>query len=102
MVRQRGLRRKTIAGLRSSLADFLAFLAAAGRTPQGLAGRLPPHRHLRHESEPYLWAAEEIRRVLAVIDRQSATGKRDYPMILVTARLRLRVSDPRPLQLRDL
>ena len=39
LLRQRGLRRKTIAGMRSSLADFLAFLAAAGRTPQGLAGR---------------------------------------------------------------
>lgn len=38
LLRQRGLRRKTIAGLRSSLADFLAFLAAAGRAPRGLAG----------------------------------------------------------------
>ena len=75
LLRQRGLRRKTIATVRSCLADFLAFLAVAGRTPQSLADRLPPHRHLRHESEPHLWTAEEIRRVLAVIDRQSATGK---------------------------
>ena len=98
---QRGLRRKTIAGMRSSLADFLAFLAATGRGPQGLAG-LPPHRHLRHESEPHLWTAEEIRRLLAVIDRQSATGKRDYAMILMTARLGLRISDLRHLELGDL
>src|SRR6266480_4344105 len=102
LVRQRGLRRKTIAGMRSSLADFLAFLAAAGRTPQDLAGRLPPHRHLRHESEPHLWTAGEIRRLLAVIDRQSATGKRDYAMILMTARLGLRISDLRQLELGDL
>ena len=88
--------------MRSSLADFLAFLAATGRTPQNLACRLPPHRHLRHESEPHLWTAEEIRRVLAVIDRQSATGKRDYAMILVTARLGLRISDLRQLELGDL
>ncbi len=101
-LRQRGLRRKTIAGMRSSLADFLAFLAAAGRTPQSLAGRLPPHRHVRHESEPHLWTAAEIRRVLAVIDRQSATGKRDYAMILMTARLGLRISDLRQLELGDL
>jgi Phage integrase, N-terminal SAM-like domain len=33
LLRQRGQRRKTIAALRSCLADFLAFLAAAGRTP---------------------------------------------------------------------
>ena len=102
LLRQRGLRRKTIAGMRSSLADFLAFLAATGRTPQSLADRLPPHRHLRHESEPHLWTAEEIRRLLAVIDRQSATGKRDYAMILMTARLGLRICDLRQLELGDL
>jgi len=102
LLRQRGLRGKTIAGMRSCLADFLAFLAAAGRTPQNLAERLPPHRHLRHESEPHLWTAEEIRRVLAVIDRQSAAGKRDYAMILATARLGLRISDLRQLELGDL
>jgi integrase/recombinase XerD len=102
LLRQRGLRGKTIAGLRSALADFLAFLAAAGRAPQGLAGRLPPHRHLRHESEPHLWTAEEIRRLLAVIDRQSAVGKRDYAMILLTARLGLRICDLRQLELGDL
>jgi integrase/recombinase XerD len=102
LLRQRGLRRKTVAGLRSALADFLAFLASTGRAPQGLAGRLPPHRHLRHESEPHLWTSEEIRRLLAVIDRQSAVGKRDYAMILLTARLGLRVSDLRQLGLGDL
>jgi integrase len=102
LLRQRGLRRKTVAAMRSSLAGFLAFLAAAGRTPQSLAGRLPPHRHVRHESEPHLWTAEEIRRLLAVIDRQSATGKRDYAMILMTARLGLRISDLRQLELGDL
>ena len=101
-LRQRGLRRKTVAGMRSCLADFLAFLAAAGRAPGSLADRLPPHRHVRHESEPHLWTVDEIRRVLAVIDRQSATGKRDYAMILATARLGLRICDLRQLGPGDL
>jgi len=101
-VHQRGLRRKTIAAMRSSLRDFLAFSAAAGKTPQGLADRLPPQKYVRHESEPHLWTAEEIRRVLAVIDRASATGKRDYAMILATARLGLRICDLRQLELGDL
>ena len=100
--RQRGLRRKTVAGMRSHLADFLNFLAAAGQAPAGLADRLPPHRHVRHESDPHLWTAEEIRQLLARIDRRSATGKRDYAMILTTARLGLRVSDLRGLELGDL
>jgi integrase/recombinase XerD len=84
------------------LADFLDFLATAGRTPRSLADRLPPHRHVRHESEPHLWTADEIRSVLAVIDRRSVTGKRDYAMILATARLGLRISDLRHLELGDL
>jgi integrase/recombinase XerD len=102
LLRQRGLRRKSVASLRSYLADFLTFLAAAGQAPAGLADRLPPHRHVRHESDPHLWTAEEIRRMLARIDRRSATGKRDYAMILTTARLGLRVSDLRGLELGDL
>ena len=63
---------------------------------------MPPQRHVRHESEPHLWTVDEIRRTLAGIDRQSATGKRDYAMILTTARLGLRVSDLRGLELGDL
>ena len=102
LLRQRGLGRKTIAAMRSCVADFLRFLAATGRTPCGLADRLPPHRHVRHESEPHLWTADEIRRVLAAIDRQSVIGKRDYAMILITARLGLRISDLRQLDLGDL
>jgi integrase/recombinase XerD len=101
-VRQRHLRRKTVAVMRSCLADFLAFLSAAGKAPAGLADRLPPQRHVRQESEPHLWTADEIRALLAVIDRASATGKRDYAMILTTARLGLRISDLRHLELADL
>ena len=104
LLRLRGLGfgRKTIAVMRSCVADFLRFLAATGRAPGGLAERMPPHRHVRHESEPHLWTADEIRRVLAVIDRQSACGKRDYAMVLTTARLGLRISDLRQLELGDL
>jgi site-specific recombinase XerD len=102
LLRLRGLRRKTIAGMRSCVADFLRFLAATGRTPCDLADRLPPHRHVRHESDPHLWTVDEIRRVLAVIDRRSAIGKRDYALILTTARLGLRISDLRQLELGDL
>ena len=102
LLRQRGLRRKTVATIRSCMADFLDFLAISGRTPRSLADRLPPHRHVRHESEPHLWSSDEIRKVLSVIDRQSAAGKRDYAMILATARLGLRISDLRQLELGDL
>ncbi len=102
LLRQRHLRHKTVAVMRSCLGDFLSFLSATGQVPPGLADRLPPHRHVRHESEPHLWTADEIRKLLAAIDRESATGKRDYAMILTTARLGLRISDLRNMELADL
>ncbi|MGH3626762.1 MAG: site-specific integrase, partial [Sciscionella sp.] len=102
LLRQRHLRRKTVAIIRSCLGDFLSFLSATGQAPPGLADRLPPHRHVRHESDPHLWTADEIRKLLAAIDRESGVGKRDYAMILTTARLGLRISDIRNMELTDL
>jgi len=75
---------KTAGLLRSSLADFLRHLHEAGQIREDLAGRLPPQRYPRRgQSAPHPWTAEEVRRVLAQIDRQSAIGKRDYAMVLL-------------------
>jgi integrase len=46
-----------------------------------------------------VWTVEEVRRVLEQIDRQSAIGKRDYAMVLLTVRLGVRVGDLRRLEL---
>ena len=48
-LRQRHLRRKSIALLKTSLADFLRFLAGAGLTPGSLADRLPPLKYIRRQ-----------------------------------------------------
>ena len=62
--------------------------------------RLPPQRYPRRgQTAPYPWTAAEVRLVLDQIDRQSAIGKRDYAMIVLTARLGLRVGDLRRLEL---
>jgi len=91
---------KTTGSLRSSLADFLRHLRQAGQIREDLAGRLPPQRYPRRgESPPHPWTAEDVRLVLDQIDRQSAIGKRDYAMVLLTARLGLRVGDLRRLEL---
>ena len=99
--RQRqGYAPKTTGTLRSALADFLRHLQAVGQIDEDLAGRLPPQRAPRRgESTPHPWTAQEVRLVLDQIDRRSAIGKRDYAMILLTARLGLRVGDLRRLEL---
>lgn len=91
---------KTTGSLRSALADFLRHLHQVGQVREDLAGRLPPQRYPRRgESAPYPWTAEEVRLILDQIDRQSAIGKRDYAMVILTARLGLRVGDLRRLEL---
>lgn len=91
---------KTTGSLRSALADFLRHLHQSGQIREDLAERLPPQRYPRRgESAPYPWTAEEVRLVLDQIDRQAAIGKRDYAMVLLTARLGLRVGDLRRLEL---
>jgi integrase len=91
---------KTTAGLRAALADFLGHLRRTGRIGEDLAARLPRQRCPRRgESSPHPWTAGEVKAVLDQIDRRSAIGKRDYAMILLTARLGLRVGDLRRLEL---
>ena len=97
---RRGYAPKTTGSLRSTLADFLRHLRQAGQIREDLAGRLPPQRYPRRgESVPHPWTAKEVRLVLDQIDRQSAIGKRDYAMVILTARLGLRVGDLRRLEL---
>lgn len=96
----RGYAPKTNGTLRSCLADFLRHLHQCGQIGEDLAGRLPPQRYPRRgQTAPYPWTDVEVRLVLDQIDRQSAIGKRDYAMILLTARLGLRVGDLRRLEL---
>jgi site-specific recombinase XerD len=49
-----------------------------------------------------IWTPDEIRATLAAIDRQTATGKRNYAIILLAARLGLRVSDILGLRLENI
>jgi len=96
----RGYAAKTTGTLRSSLADFLRHLHQSGQIGEDLAGRLPPQRYPRRgQTGPYPWTAAEVGLVLDQIDRQSAIGKRDSAMVLLTARLGLRVGDLRCLEL---
>lgn len=96
----RGYAPKTTGTLRSALADFLTYLHQVGTIGEDLARRLPPQRYPRHgQLGPYPWTAREVGLVLEQVDRQSAIGKRDYAMILLTARLGLRVGDLRRLEL---
>ena len=53
-------------------------------------------------SIPRAIAPEQVRQVLASIDQRSATGRRDYAIVLLLARLGLRSGEVASLQLEDI
>lgn len=64
---------------------------------------IPPHvRILRNAFIPYSWNPEDVKKLLASIDRGSPKGKRDYAILLTVTRLGLRVSDIRSLEFSSL
>lgn len=52
----------------------------------------------RNRNIPSTLTPEEIEKVLATVDRANATGKRDYAMLLLAARLGMRIGDIRTLK----
>lgn len=51
---------------------------------------------------PSIWAKEEVLKLLAAIDRGNPSGKRDYAIILLVARLGIRVGDVNNLKFENI
>ncbi len=67
-----------------------------------LTASLPHVRILRNAFIPHAWKTDDVKKLLASIDRNSAKGKRDYAILLIVAHLGLRVSDIRNMRLSNL
>lgn len=50
-------------------------------------------RVVRHKAIPSVYSKEEVERLLLSVNRETKTGKRDYAIILIAARLGVRASD---------
>lgn len=92
--------------LRSTLCHlrvFLRYLYMNGITKDDLSLFIPKSNVLlKRKHIPSTWTKDDIDRILACIDLASPTGKRDYAMILLVARLGIRVSDVIRLEFGDL
>lgn len=67
-----------------------------------LSKSLPHVRILRNAFIPHAWKTDDVRKLLASIDRDSTKGKRDYAILLMVVHLGLRVSDIRNMKLSNL
>jgi site-specific recombinase XerD len=96
------LKPKTVARIVSDVRCFLRFLTMRGILQKDLSAELPTVRVPRDATIPSVWDQELIVRLLGVVDRSSAKGKRDYAILLLACRLGLRAGDIRKLKLDNL
>src|SRR5215831_14271088 len=93
------LQPKTVSRIVSDVGSFLRFLTMRGILQKDLSVELPKIRFPRDARIPSVWEQELVVRLLEVVDRSSAKGKRDYAFLLLACRLGMRVGDIRTLKL---
>ncbi len=87
--------------LTSALRSFLQYARYLGKTKLDLAAAVPAVANWSMTSIPRAIATDQIRQLLASIDRCTAMGCRDYAILLLLARLGLRSGEVTFLELDD-
>jgi site-specific recombinase XerD len=81
--------KKTCCALRA----FLRYLRWQGWTSVDLAGSVPTVRRWRHATLPTCMSSGQVQQVLDGCDRRTATGRRDFAILMLLARLGLRANE---------
>jgi len=90
---------RTVSCVSSGLRQFLKYLFMRDILPRDLSTAIPTIRLASNATVPSVWEPELVERLLAVVDRSSPKGKRDYAILLLAARLGLRLGDIKGLTL---
>jgi len=88
--------------LASALRSFLRYVRYRGAVTLDLAAAVPVVANWSMPSIPRAIEADHVRQLMASIDRRTATGRRDYAIVLLLARLGLRSGEVAVLELDDL
>lgn len=86
----------------TALRSFLRFLFVRGQTAMDLTASVPTVADWRLAKLPKFIPAEDVQRLLRACDRRSATGRRDYAVLVLLARLGLRASEVVQITLEDI
>ena len=86
----------------SALRSFLRYVRFRGDITLDLVAAVPIVANWSMTSIPRAIATDQVRQLLASIDRHTAIGRRDYAILLLLARLGLRSSEAALLELDDL
>jgi site-specific recombinase XerD len=85
-----------------SLRAFLRYLHYRGLNPHALAGCVPSIRRWKSATLPTYLSVTQIQKALDSCDRLTATGRRDYAILMILARLGLRANEVATLTLDDI
>jgi site-specific recombinase XerD len=96
------LHRKRAKLMTSALRSFLRYARYRGDITLDLAAAVPVTANWSMTSIPRAIAANQVRQLLVSIDRRTATGRRDYAILLLLARLGLRAGEVVSLELDDI
>jgi len=97
----RGLCPGSVQGRVAELRSLLRYLHLAGVTGPSLAAAVPPVPGWKDTAVPRRVSAEQVRALLDSCDQATATGKRDFAMLMLLARLGLRAAEVAGLRLAD-
>ncbi len=93
---------KSIAAILTTLRVFLQFLYQHGYTKKDLSLCVPKQNKYYYPAVPTRWEPDDVKRLIDAVDRGNPQGKRDYAILLMVAKLGLRVGDVKALKLSDL
>lgn len=95
---QAGYSFKTVEQNVCGIRHFLRYLLSAGYISEDLADKIHMPPIPKNAKIPSAWKVEELKAMIAAIDRSSPIGKRDYAMIVLACILGLRISDIKNLR----
>ena len=97
-----GMNRKRAKLMTTALRSFLHHVRYRGEGVPDLVAAVPVVANWSMDSVPRAISAEQVHRLLTSIDRTAAMGRRDYAILLLLARLGLRLSEVAYLELDDI
>src|SRR5690625_4956590 len=93
---------KSIASILTTRRVYLRFLYLNRFTDVDLSLVVPKRSKYYYPSIPSVWNKEDVIRMLKNIDRENPTGKGDYAILILVAKLGMRVGDIKSLKLSNL
>ncbi|MBE9461314.1 site-specific integrase [Dyadobacter subterraneus] len=97
------IRHSTVAHMTlRAIRTFLKFLFEQGLIKEDISLSVPQDKYQKQAKLPSVFSVDEIQRMISKIDRARPSGKRNYAIVLIAARLGLRASDIAGLKFENL